>query len=112
MQISFKSNKLEKSLTDPKGILKTYGVMAKKVNQRMMELNAASSLSVMKTIPAANCHILSGDRPGQIVVDISGNWRIIFEPDHDPIPLLPDDGLDWISVTQIKVLEVTDYHKK
>ena len=112
MQISFKSRKLEKSLTEPKEISKTYGVMAKKVNQRMKELSAASSLAVMKTIPAANCHKLSGDRSSEIAVDISGNWRIIFEPDHDTVPVQTDGGWDWNSITQIKVLEVTDYHKK
>lgn len=61
MQITFKSRKLEKRLTDPKETSKTYGVMAKKVNQRMKELYAASVLSVLKTIPAANCHELDGD---------------------------------------------------
>ncbi|MFH1528568.1 MAG: hypothetical protein ABIG69_18330 [Bacteroidota bacterium] len=48
-------------MTDPKETSKTYGVMAKKVNQRMKELYAASALSVLKTIPAANCHELDGD---------------------------------------------------
>lgn len=110
MQISFKSKKLEKSLTEPKEISKTYGVMAKKVNQRIKDLYAASSLVVMKTLPAANCHELHGGRAGELAVDISGNWRIIFEPDHDPVPAKTDGGLDWNSVTQIKILEVTDYH--
>ncbi len=112
MEISFKSRKLEKSLTDPKEISKTYGIMAKKVNQRMKDLLAASTLAVMKTIPAANCHELKGDRDGQLAVDISGNWRIILEPDHDPVPAKAEGGLDWNSITHIKVLEVTDYHKK
>jgi len=107
MQISFKSRKLEKSLTDPKEISKTYGVMAKKVSQRMKELSAASALSVMRKLPAAYCHELHG---GNISVEISGNWRIIFEPDHDPVPAKSDGGLDWDAVTQIKILEVEDYH--
>lgn len=37
MKITFKSNKLEKSLTVPKEISRTYGNMAQKVNQRMKE---------------------------------------------------------------------------
>lgn len=110
MQITFKSKKLENILTDPREISKTYGVMAKKVNQRIKELSAAPSLLVMKTLPAANCHELHGGRAGELAVDISGNWRIIFEPDHDPVPAKADGGLDWNSVTQIKILKVTDYH--
>ena len=110
MEISYKSKKLEKSLTEPREISKSYGVMAKKVNQRMKDLSAASTLAVMTTLPAANCHELHGTREGSLAVDISGNWRIIFEPDHDPNPTKNDGGLNWDLVTQIKILEVTDYH--
>ncbi|MHB8336766.1 MAG: type II toxin-antitoxin system RelE/ParE family toxin [Ignavibacteriaceae bacterium] len=110
MEISYKSKKLEKSLTEPKEISKSYGVMAKNVNQRMKDLSAASTLAVVKTLPAANCHELHGTREGSLAVDISGNWRIIFEPDHDPKPTKDDGGLNWNLVSQIKILEVTDYH--
>jgi len=110
MQISYKSNKLEKSLTIPKEIARIYGNMAKKVNQRMKEFTASKNLAVLKTLPGPNCHELTGERKGKLAVDISGNWRIIFEPDHDPLPLKPDGGLDWQNVTSVKILEVTDYH--
>ena len=110
MQISYKSRKLEKSLTESIEITKTYGVMAKKVNQRMKDLLAASTLAVMQTLPAANCHELKGERTGELAVDISGNWRIIFTPDHNPIPLKDEGGLDWNSVTHIRIIKVGDYH--
>ena len=112
MLILYKSRKLEKSLTEPKELSKTYGVMAKKVNQRMKELQAAKSLLIIRTIPAANCHELKGDRVGQLAVDISGNWRMIFEADHNPIPVKDDGGLNWEAVSNIRILEVEDYHKK
>lgn len=110
MDIKFKSNKLGKSLSIPKEISKTYGDMAKKVNQRMKEFSSSKNLSVLGTLPGPNCHELKGSREGQLAVDISGNFRIIFEPNHDPLPLLADGGLDWQYVTSIKILEVTDYH--
>jgi plasmid maintenance system killer protein len=110
MKIFYKSNKLEKSLTIPNEIFRTYGIMAKKINQRMKELSAANTLAVMKTILAANCHELKGERTGQLAVNVSGNWRIIFEPNHSPMPTKEDGGLDWQKVTDIRVLEVTDYH--
>src|SRR4030042_3847401 len=99
MKISYKSNKLEKRLTEAKEIQKAFGTMAKKVNQRMMELRAASNLEVMKTIPAANCHELKGDRQGEFAVDISGNFRLIFKPDHSPVPRKEDKSIDCIKVT-------------
>lgn len=110
MKISFKSNKLEKSLTVSKEISRTYANMAQKVNQRMKEFSASKNLAVLKTLPGPNCHELKGSREGQLSVVISGNWRILFEPNHTPLPLKADGGLDWQNVTSIKILEVTDYH--
>lgn len=110
MKISYKSNKLEKSLTEAKEIQKAFGTMAKKVNQRMMELRAASNLEVMKTIPAANCHELKGDRQGEFAVDISSNFRLIFKPDHRPVPRKEDKSIDCIKVTDVQILDIGDYH--
>ena len=110
MKISYKTNKLEKQLTEAKEMQKAFGTMAKKVNQRMMELKASPNLVVMKTIPAANCHELKGDRQGEFAVDISGNFRIIFEPDHNPVPQRDDKSIDCIKVTDIQILGTGDYH--
>lgn len=89
---------------------KAFGTMAKKVNQRMMELKSSPNLEVMKTIPAANCHELTGDRKGEFAVDISRNFRLIFEPDHNPVPLKDDKSIDCIKVTDIQILGTEDYH--
>jgi plasmid maintenance system killer protein len=110
VKINFKSKKMEKQLTIPKETQKTYGQMAKKVIQRMKELKAADTLAVMRTIPTAKCHELHQDRKGQLAVTISGNYRIIFIPDHEPIPSNQDGGMDWQSITIIEVIEVVDYH--
>ncbi len=54
--------------------------------------------------------MLTGDREGHYAVTLSGNWRLVFRPDHDPLPLLPDGGVDLERVTAIKIVEVIDYH--
>ena len=110
MKISYKSKKLSKHLTIPKEMLKAFGQRAKKVNQRMEELKSSDNLSILGCLPAANCHELTGNRKGQLAVSISGNYRLIFEPDHDPVPQKNDGGLDWESVTDIIIIEVEDYH--
>ena len=84
--------------------------MAEKLQQRLAELDAAETLEIMRTIPGARCHELSGDRKGQLAVDLVHPRRLIFEPDHDPRPLKPDGGLDWGQVTSIVVLETVNYH--
>lgn len=110
MEIRYKSHKLKKQLTDPKTMSKTFGIMAKKINQRMKDLSGVETLSDMQWIPAARCHELTGDKDGLLAVDVSGNYRLIFEPNHNPLPEKEDGGLDWQQVTEIKILAVEDYH--
>ena len=111
MQITYDSNKLSKSVSTPREIQRNYGTKAKLVNQRLAELTAASNLGVLKTIPKANCHELSGKRKGQLAVDISGNHRIIFQPNHEPFPRKDDGGLDWNAITSILIVGIgEDYH--
>lgn len=112
MELSFKSNKLEKQLTNPKYVAKAFGQLARKIDQRVEDLKAAETLEVMRMIPATRCHELKGDKKGELAVNVSGNYRLIFEPEHDPIPKKDDGGLDWNEVTAIKILRVEDYHKK
>lgn len=97
-------------MTDPREMTKAFGARAQKVNQRMKDLRAVVTLEDMQTIPAARCHELKGDRNGQLAVNVSGNYRLVFMPDHDPLPLKEDTGLNWKLVTDIVVIEVEDYH--
>jgi proteic killer suppression protein len=110
VEISYKTRKLEKQLTDPREIVKFYGQSARKVNQRLKDLTDADNLAIMRTIPAARCHELTGDRKGELAVDISGNYRMIFVPNHAPTPKKDDGGLNWEEVTKIQINEIEDYH--
>lgn len=110
MEIRYKNRKLEKQLTDPKEMLKSFGQLARKMNQRIKELTDADNLAIMRTLPAARCHELSGNRKGELAVDVSGNYRLIFEPMNEPVPLKDDGGLNWDEVTIIQINEIEDYH--
>lgn len=110
MEIFYKNRKLEKQLTDPKEMAKSFGQLARKVNQRLEDLKAADTLAVLKTIPAARCHELTGNRKDELTINVSGNYRMIFEPYHNPIPKKDDGGLNWEEVTKIMINEIEDYH--
>lgn len=111
MKINYQPKKLEKTTVDYRAISKNYGNMAKKVNQRLEEMKAASTLEVLGKIPAARCHELKGNLSGCLAVDISGNHRIIFKPDHEPPPEKDDGGLDWSQVTAITIVDIGNvYH--
>lgn len=110
MEISYKNRKLEKQLTDPREMAKSFGQLARKVNQRLKDLTDSDTLAIMRTISAARCHELTGDRKGELAVYVSGNYRMIFEPNHDPKPKKEDGGLNWEEVTKIQINEIEDYH--
>jgi proteic killer suppression protein len=53
---------------------------------------------------------LSGDRDGQLSIDLEHPYRLLFIPANDPIPVTKDGGLDWTKVTEIEIVEITDTH--
>lgn len=116
MDISFNHRKLEKTFNQGPQLEMVHGTgRAKKIRIRMKELRAAASLSDFwpPKSPPSRCHELTkGKRRGQfhLSVDLDHPYRLIFTPDHDPIPQLPDGGLDWSKVTAIKILGVEDTH--
>lgn len=77
----------------------------------MASLTAAPTLQDMEGVPG-NCHQLHADRAGEFAVDLWGSYRLIFEPGHNPLPELPDGGIDRARVTKIVIKEVIDYHGK
>lgn len=57
------------------------------------------------------CHELTGDRAGQLSIDLDHPYRLVFRPDHVPPPQRPEGGLDWSQVTAILIIEVVDTHE-
>jgi plasmid maintenance system killer protein len=110
MKISYQNNKLEKQLTSASEIKKAFGMNAKKVAQRMSEIEVSPNLAVLMQIPAARCHRLKGDLAGEWAVSISPNHRLLFEIADDPVPRKDNGEIDTILMKEIKILTTTDYH--
>ena len=79
------------------------------LKRRIDSLESASTLEVMRQLPG-RCHEMTADLDGRIAIDLVQPYRLLFEPDHDPLPRRPGGGLDWAQVTSIVILEVADYH--
>jgi proteic killer suppression protein len=109
MEISFKSNKLKKQLGTVSGIKQNFGVNAKRVSTRLDEILSSPTLAVLMQIPAANCHPLKGSRTGEWAVDVSANFRMIFEIDHE-FAKTGAGEIDPSKVSKIRILEIADYH--
>lgn len=90
-----------------------YGLeRAKKIKKRLAELRAAAKLSDFPPKqPPSRCHELKGNLQGKLSVDLDHPYRLIFKPNHDPIPTKEDGGLDWDRITAICILEVKDTHE-
>jgi len=111
MQIRFAHAKLKKTVNVEKMLIKTFGQqMAKRIQTSLQMLRSADNLGRVPTSGSIRCHQLSGDRAGQFAIDLEHPRRLVFAPDHDPIPRLEDGGIDKGDVTRITIIEITDYH--
>ena len=114
MDISFKSTKLEKEFNEGKWLIKIHGSRrAKVIKVRLAELRAAVSLHDLGPPydGPGRCHELTGNRKGQLSVDLDYPYRLIFVPNHKSIPSKSDGGLDWKQVTAIMITGIEDTHE-
>jgi plasmid maintenance system killer protein len=111
MLIFFRTKKLQKICNSSREMQRSFGaIRAKKLQQRLMELQAADHLGQILRVPPARCHEMTGDRQGQLSVDLDHPYRLFFIPVNDPVPLREDQGLDWPAVTEIEIIEIADPH--
>lgn len=111
MDIVFRRRKLEKIFNLESALKKNFGDrMAKTIMMRMAVLKNAQTLSLVPTSKPDRRHQLKGDRDEHYAVDLVHPFRLIFEPNHDPIPYNDDGSVDIDKVTAITIIEVIDYH--
>ncbi|MFW8600138.1 type II toxin-antitoxin system RelE/ParE family toxin [Desulfobacterota bacterium M19] len=111
MVIYFKTKKLQKLCSKRAEVIKKLGAKGGlKLQQRMMELRAANTLEDISRVPPARCHELTGNRQGQLSVDLDHPYRLLFVPANNPKPERKDGGLDWSGVTEVEIIGVVDTH--
>lgn len=110
MELLYKSNRLEKSLTTDMGLAKSYGTLAKKIKQRITQLKSADNLELISRLPVLRLHHHIGKNIGVWSIDIQENWRILFKINQDPIPTIDNDDVDLKAITIICIKSVEDPH--
>ena len=110
MKIKYKTRKLERNLTDDRKLFKVYGLLAKKIKQRIKELRNAENLETIGKLPQLRLHPYIGQRKGEWSINIKDNWRIIFSIENEPIPILDDGSVDLSKITIIKINSIEDPH--
>lgn len=111
MLISFKNRRLEKEFCDEKTLKRKWGTeQAKLIARRLTELAAAENLETLRKLSQVRAHELSGNRRGQVSLDVKHPYRLLIIPDHEETPRKEDGGLDWQKITKVRVLGVEDIH--
>jgi proteic killer suppression protein len=113
MKITFKTKKLQKLFNQQKEVVRKYGERRAKLLQlRLVQLQAAQSLADLGPPYSgpARCHELKGHRAGIFSVDLEHPYRLLFRPDHDPVPTREEGGIDWSQINEIEIISVEDTH--
>lgn len=107
MEYFAETKKLTKILNDPKLLLKHYGkARAKRIQARLDEFDAAQNLTQIPSDPPPRCHPLKGNLEGKFAVDVSGNYRMVFEG-YDKYDQLSTDKNEIVT---IQIINIEDYH--
>jgi plasmid maintenance system killer protein len=107
---NWKSRKLEKTCASDSAGQRRWGAQNWRILQRRLAtLDAAECLRDLENVPGG-FHELKADRRGQFSLDLWGPMRLVFVPDHDPVPRVEDGGIDRSQVTRIQIIEVVNYH--
>ena len=84
--------------------------MAQTLMNRLAILKAARSLELVPTSPPERRHQLRGGRDEHYAVDLVHPYRLVFKPNHEPLPRKQDGGIDTERVTAVTIIEIVDYH--
>lgn len=111
MDIYFANHKLKGLFESERELIRKFGPrMGKIMGRRLGELAALPSLAAGVAVPHLSLHQLGADRDEQFALTLVEPKRLILQVAADPVPRLPDGGIDTAAITAVIVLEVIDYH--
>ena len=108
MDVTFASKEPEKLCNRSNYAIRKLGdIAARKLQSRLADIAAAHDVT---ELIAGSPHPLKGDREGDFSLRLHGALRLVFRPEHNPIPRLEDRGIDWQNVTAVLIVEIGNYH--
>ncbi|MBN2852782.1 MAG: type II toxin-antitoxin system RelE/ParE family toxin [Clostridia bacterium] len=106
MEITYENEHLEKLINNYGELKKKYGEeIAYKLQKRLVEIDSAPNLNVMKSGPPHFRHKLKGNRNSQYAIDITRKYKLII------IPMDGDDKEALSTVTRIKIIEISNHYE-
>jgi toxin HigB-1 len=107
IEITFRDQELERAFRHDELARKRFGQAARALQRRIKQFEAAPTLAVLAGTPAA-CWPVPNTKDGLLAARLSNRRLVVFVPDHEPVPLLSDGGLDHSRVTKIQIWSVED----
>lgn len=112
MNIIFKNKKLQKLANDFAKCQKEMGAVRTKLfHRRLGDLYNAETLEDVRHLPG-RYHELTGNRKGQWACDLDHPYRLIFEPEENPIPSDRDGKVIWLKIKGVEIIDIIDYHNR
>ncbi|MEI6088902.1 MAG: type II toxin-antitoxin system RelE/ParE family toxin [bacterium] len=112
MKIDFAKKELEKCANKDSYRLQKMGAIRSKLyKQRLDDLDNAESLEDTRHLPG-HYHELVENRKGQWAVNLDQPYRLIFEPQEEPIPIDTSGKYIWTQIKSVRILEIENYHKQ
>lgn len=79
---------------------------ARRIMARLDEFDAAKNLAQIPSDSPPRCHKLQGNLQGEFAVDVSGNYRMIFEG-YDKNNVISTKKTEIVTV---QIISIEDYH--
>lgn len=81
VDILFQTSKLAKEFNTEQLLVRRHGPRrAQLLQRRLIQLRAANVLEDLRKLPQVRCHELTGNRAGQLSLDLDHPYRLICEP--------------------------------
>ena len=107
MLITAQTNKLSKILNDSRKIQEYFGkARGRRIKERLDEFDSVPNLSYVSYLPPARCHQLKPHNKCQFAVDVSKNFRMVFEG-YDSLRQLTRNPKEIVIV---QIIKIEDYH--
>jgi toxin HigB-1 len=109
IEIAWSDRKLANSSKTDRAGQKRFGQHRwKLLRRRLAALEGAATLRDLRGV--GGFHVLTADLAGSFALALDGPYRLLFRPDHDPVPLFDDGGVNEAAVTRVLIEGVSNYH--
>lgn len=89
MEVKFRTQKLRKQYENSGDAEKAYGAqVGRRYIQRVNIIKQARNIEELKQLPGLRCHDLKADRQGQLAINLTGFYRLIFTLEGDQLEIV------------------------